>query len=280
MDELKRERTRRRIVGEIISTEQSYVDSLALLESVFIKPLQATLQAETVRTLFSNIQVQLLSFNHPFLFYPQCIFPSKFQLHARSYSSFCSVQVIAGLNKKLLGDLQDRHATWSAVPEEDASALSPADTLCDLFVQFAPFLKMYTQYAGQNGESMKTLRNLQEKDETFAAFCGAASAQCKGHTLDSFLIMPIQRIPRYLLLLSELKKYTPEQYTDYAPLQKAEELIGVTAKHINEQVRTRYNLSTYSQPIVISVSSCYMLICFQRKSTKAVGHSSRAEQCS
>jgi hypothetical protein len=52
--------------------------------------------------------------------------------------------------------------------------------------------------------------------------------------------MPIQRIPRYLLLLAELKKYTPAEHPDHAHLSKAETLIGATAKHINEQVRARY----------------------------------------
>ena len=34
----------------------------------------------------------------------------------------------------------------------------------------------------------------------------------------SFLITPIQRIPRYKLLLDDLKKHTPEKHPDYKDL--------------------------------------------------------------
>ncbi len=122
-----------------------------------------------------------------------------------------------------------------------------ADTDCigDLFVQFGPFLKMYTQFASNSEEAMRLLRDLQENNSTFAAFTAEcmANPRCRGQSLDSFLIMPIQRIPRYLLLLAELKKHTPLDHPDYAHLGKAETLIGVTAKHINEQVRARYGAS-------------------------------------
>ena len=57
--EQKRERTRRRIVDELLSTEKSYVDSLLALETVIIAPLQQhdLLSSEQMATLFSNIQV-------------------------------------------------------------------------------------------------------------------------------------------------------------------------------------------------------------------------------
>lgn len=39
-------------------------------------------------------------------------------------------------------------------------------------------------------------------------------------SLSSFLIMPIQRIPRYELLLRELKKKTPEQHPDFDKIDR------------------------------------------------------------
>ena len=36
----------------------------------------------------------------------------------------------------------------------------------------------------------------------------------------SFLILPIQRIPRYKMLLSEILINTPEEHVEYASLQK------------------------------------------------------------
>ncbi len=130
----------------------------------------------------------------------------------------------------------------SSPPLSPSVARADTDCIGDLFVQFGPFLKMYTQFASNSEEAMRLLRDLQEKNSTFSAFTAEcmANPRCRGQSLDSFLIMPIQRIPRYLLLLAELKKHTPTEHPDHAHLSKAETLIGATAKHINEQVRARY----------------------------------------
>ncbi len=45
--------------------------------------------------------------------------------------------------------------------------------------------------------------------------------RCKGLALQSFLIMPIQRIPRYILFLEDLKKKTPESHPDSRELANA-----------------------------------------------------------
>lgn len=45
--------------------------------------------------------------------------------------------------------------------------------------------------------------------------------RCKGLALQSFLIMPIQRIPRYILFLEDLKKKTPESHPDSKELANA-----------------------------------------------------------
>ena len=130
----------------------------------------------------------------------------------------------------------------SLPPLNPTGARADTDCIGDLFVQFGPFLKMYTQFASNSEEAMRLLRDLQENNSNFSAFTAEcmANPRCRGQSLDSFLIMPIQRIPRYLLLLAELKKHTPLDHPDYAHLGKAETLIGVTAKHLNEQVRARY----------------------------------------
>jgi len=53
--------------------------------------------------------------------------------------------------------------------------------------------------------------------------------------------MPIQRIPRYRLLLQELLKYTPETHPDYANINKAVAEIMKVAEHVNEGIRHTEN---------------------------------------
>ena len=57
--------------------------------------------------------------------------------------------------------------------------------------------------------------------------------------MDSYLIMPVQRVPRYKLLLKELHKYTPEGHSDRLTLVQALGAIDSTAHLINETIRQR-----------------------------------------
>lgn len=62
--------------------------------------------------------------------------------------------------------------------------------------------------------------------------------ECQHLDLASFLIMPIQRIPRYQLLLQDLVNSTRRNHKDYKNLRQALEAIIQIAKYINEQKRT------------------------------------------
>lgn len=48
-----------------------------------------------------------------------------------------------------------------------------------------------------------------------------------GDRFESFLITPIQRIPRYEMLLNAALKYTKEDQSDYDKLKKAVALVHV-----------------------------------------------------
>lgn len=55
--------------------------------------------------------------------------------------------------------------------------------------------------------------------------------------MGSLLINPIQRIPRYVLLLRELIKYTPPTHPDFPLLQSSLNGIKESADLINERKR-------------------------------------------
>ena len=55
--------------------------------------------------------------------------------------------------------------------------------------------------------------------------------------LNSYLIQPVQRIPRYRLLVHELLKCTPESHIDYAELRAALHSIEDIALVVNESIR-------------------------------------------
>jgi len=61
--------------------------------------------------------------------------------------------------------------------------------------------------------------------------------QATQYTLSSLLIMPVQRIPRYALLLTELIKLTNEGHPDLENLRKAEKLVKEIAGSLNEFIK-------------------------------------------
>jgi hypothetical protein len=64
-----------------------------------------------------------------------------------------------------------------------------------------------------------------------------AAAQDCGSDLEFFLIQPIQRIPRYVLLLSELIKYTPDQLEEKEVLKEVHGMVQQQCDWINEHAQ-------------------------------------------
>jgi hypothetical protein len=66
-----------------------------------------------------------------------------------------------------------------------------------------------------------------------------ASVRSKGQNLQSYAIMPVQRVPRYLLLLRELLKWTLDDHPDKANLDLALQHVDESARHMNAAIQMR-----------------------------------------
>ena len=60
--------------------------------------------------------------------------------------------------------------------------------------------------------------------------------------LEALLIVPIQRVPRYRLLLTELISHTDEEDSEHTILNAALNQVEMVARHINEQIRDQENM--------------------------------------
>jgi len=67
--------------------------------------------------------------------------------------------------------------------------------------------------------------------------------ETKSLDLLSFLIMPVQRIPRYILLLGDLLKNTPKEHSDYKETETALQKTKEIAEYLNEGKRRAENAS-------------------------------------
>jgi FYVE/RhoGEF/PH domain-containing protein 5/6 len=114
----------------------------------------------------------------------------------------------------------------------------------EVFLKFLPFFKTYTLYVNNYETIQKTIKHLQDKDDDFKIWLAkqARDPRLRGLGLDSYQIMPIQRIPRYELLLKELVSNTDETHPDFPNLKRAVGEVHTIANLINEQKKLSENM--------------------------------------
>ena len=207
---------RQRIIEELLSSERSYLASLEKLVTYFVEPLRISLTPGS--SLFQNLHV------------------SK----AQQETLFGPVALIVQFNRRLCDELEQAvcHPPADQTAAEWFGQGGPA--IGAMFGQFAPFFRMYNSYVSNHEASATLLATLEKANKDFATFCSRQGQAC-GSTLQSLLIGPIQRVPRYSLLLQELLRKTSASHPDFAALSRSLSLVNHAASHINESVRAAQN---------------------------------------
>jgi len=102
-------------------------------------------------------------------------------------------------------------------------------------------LNIYTDYVNSFPKSISTFSKCSRGSQKFRKFI--EECYCKSDNLDlpSYLITPVQRLPRYVLLLRQLSKYTQEDHPDNESIQRAlqqmEELISSLNSSIHNSMQ-------------------------------------------
>ncbi len=189
---------RERVAYEILSTEQTYVDSLAICVDVYLRPLEAA--AAAGRHVITEDRIAVI---------------------------FKGLETILAANRKLLASLAKRLEKWH-----------PNMCVGDVFGFIDGMLPFYTEYIQNYTEAVRMLKREQRK-KLFKEFLSQKKLdpRSKGRELDQFLIMPVQRIPRYNLLLRELVKHTWLSHPDFAVLDASVERLANIAMFLNEKKR-------------------------------------------
>lgn len=203
--ESKAAKKRLMVATEVLTTEKTYAQSLETLVHSFMVPLQ--IAAQTDEPIISQASIDKI---------------------------FSTVQTVFDFNRKLLADLDARMTEWKTQTDEQRC-------LGDVFLTYAPFFKLYSTYCNNHESSSGELARL-SSHKAWTSFHDQATAAA-GMALQSYLIMPIQRIPRYKLLLQELLKNTHKGHPDYVQLDAACALVGKVATHINDDMKQQENTS-------------------------------------
>ncbi|KAL4084903.1 hypothetical protein QTP88_027773 [Uroleucon formosanum] len=160
-------------------------------------------------------------------------------------------------SSQVIGKLFGNVETILNVNKELLVQLHPAkENIGQVFLNTAPFLKLYSVYAFNYKNVLDTLQDLPKSHPKLYRFvCAQESRPDVSAKLNSLLITPIQRIPRYLLLLRELQNYTSTEHQGYNDIKAAVEQISKVADHINNLVQEQENMSRLVS-IQRSLSGC------------------------
>eukprot|EP01130_Rhizamoeba_saxonica_P014310 TRINITY_DN6245_c0_g1_i1.p1 TRINITY_DN6245_c0_g1~~TRINITY_DN6245_c0_g1_i1.p1 ORF type:complete len:628 (-),score=130.52 TRINITY_DN6245_c0_g1_i1:87-1970(-) len=184
-------------VFEILSTEQSYVSSLEFLISEFVTPCSND----------ESIPVEAISF------------------------MFSELKSILNLNTQLLALLRER---ITEVGFDDTYT-----TIADIFLTMGPYFRSYRQYCSNYDAIVARSREIQGSNIKYKKLLESfyINPENKGLSLDMYLIMPVQRIPRYIMLLDTLLKYTDDDHPDYKNICNATVLLKDVSKFVDTSVQ-------------------------------------------
>ncbi|EFA85018.1 pleckstrin domain-containing protein [Heterostelium album PN500] len=200
------------ILKEILSTEQAYNSFLSVLIDVYLTGLRGSsvLSSEDIDTIFSNIEA-IKSANDEILY----------RLKDR----------LENIEMPTQSTLSSSGSSES--PEENNSQIV---VVSDIFIELGPFLKIYSIFVNNYySKAIKFIKNQNSNNKKFKTFLNECkySQSAKKLDLNDLLIMPIQRLPRYILLLEELTQYT-QNSQEKQNLIDAKQIMKEVASYVNQ----------------------------------------------
>ncbi|XP_068459390.1 FYVE, RhoGEF and PH domain-containing protein 4a isoform X2 [Clinocottus analis] len=192
-----------KIASELLHTEKAYVTRLNLLDQEFCAKLMEEANKGTFPVdVVKNIFSNISSIN---------AFHSQF----------------------LLPDLEKRMGEWKSTPR-----------IGDILQKLTPFLKMYAEYVKNFDKAMELLKQWTDRSPQFKAIIQEIQSQevCGCLTLQHHMLEPVQRVPRYEMLLKDYLKKLPQDDPDRQNSEKSLEIIATAATHSNSAIRKSENL--------------------------------------
>ena len=127
--------------------------------------------------------------------------------------------------------------------EEISNSWCEGSSVGKIFCEFSSSFKCYVIFLTNHDTAVNLYKELKVKNKSFKRFMEAVefSKVAEGLSFESLLILPVQRLPRYSLLLNDLIKTTPKEHPDYEYLQKAKNAIGEVITEINSRKKAEEN---------------------------------------
>lgn len=184
---------RYRIVKEIRDSERTYVTAMHTVILLFLEPLENAVQAPRKSLTHSSTILSQSAID----------------------SIFSNVRDIACVATDVLQDLE------VVCHPANYSRSTMIGKFFLRLLELADFTETYRRYIEDYGERLAVLSGDLPSSFTEFRVKQESSAHCGNHTLSSFLVQPVQRIPRYTLLIRDLLNHTDPEHEDYAYLSEA-----------------------------------------------------------
>ena len=214
-------------VKELVETEKNYCDALNMIVTHFIQPLSKILRTNDRKTIFGQIKY-------------------LYDIHWGFYTELCrSCQA----NSPAIGQTcaqsgGDSSGGTVLVNNCNYNNINTNNNLnnfmiSNCFIKFKDKFVVYGQYCANLPKAQTMIDDLCSRDELI----GQAVDKCQMKANDGkfklrdLLSLPMQRILKYHLLLSQLIKTTVETHEDYSGLQKAHQSMVDLGQYINEVKR-------------------------------------------
>ncbi|XP_058793844.1 uncharacterized protein LOC131665757 isoform X2 [Phymastichus coffea] len=183
--------TRTHVVVELYDTERSYVEALQILVNKYLQTLKSPENAHLVDAVIVD-------------------------------EIFYQVPAILSHHEVFLEELRKRLETWEV-----------RQTIGDVFLEVftkPDVLETYTLFLDNWKSAKKAIKTTCQAKPAFARFLETMEREHKGKLgLDQLLIKPVQKIPRYELLIQRLLKHTDASHPD-------KDLLTAALKEVHELV--------------------------------------------
>jgi hypothetical protein len=223
---------------EIIQSERTYINMLNILRSHYMNPIarSKTISAELYKTFFGDIET-ITTVNERFLLEME-------NIERENSSENTGKNKAAALRRKSFhqatGGFELANETVLMRNFKLDAAEDKFTQIARLFIFFNQSFKLYTSYIANYPSAISTLSKEKKKNPDFKELLVTQvrllrmdrSSLCD---LEGFLIMPIQRLPRYVILLQTLLDNTDFNELSYPFIEEAKGHMEKIAAFCNER---------------------------------------------
>lgn len=143
--------------------------------------------------------------------------------------------------------------------------ISSETYISDIILKYSPQFKKYFEYFDILEDASETYQKLLIQFPQIAEVSYNLQVDARIFVnFDSLSITPIQRVPRYILLINEILKHTPFDHENRDELEKCLDSLKETVTFINDHAHMKY-FSDYFKFYYLLYFICLFIIVLRRR---------------